>query len=284
MLSFVRKKTGFENQELEELKTCIRKVPILAECLRAESDRVNREKKSRPAAASSAYTPLQDECLQEELKKKIYRLMEEEDRETSELFRCFSSMRSNDETISKLYTQIETADKREFYTNICSILDELWREKRDEERNVITLLNNLSRVQSRVGPNDPETVKLLSNVAEFYVTKGKYKRALPLYQDCLARIQRVNSVDVDGAIELTTNPLKEEIIERVNYCKRKIEEQEQKDRLGGRSKSKRNNKNKNKYFRSTRRRHYSRARGGKKFATSSSKTIKRRRKMSAKKL
>jgi hypothetical protein len=272
-LKTVRTKMGFENQELEELKTCIRKVPILAQCLTTEGARVN----SRPVATSSAYARVDDDCSREELHGVIKTLRETQDPPTDELFRCYSSM-LNTAKIANLYTQIQTAEKKEFYTNICSILQELWMD----EQHVITLLNKVSEAQNGLGYDHPETLKSLSNLAGFYVEKGEYKRALPVYEDCLAKRQRGDRVNVDGAIELTTNPLNKEIIayylERVNYCKDKIEEQEQKDRLGGRSKSKRNHKNKNKYFRSTRRRRYSRARGGKKFATSSSKTIKRRRK------
>ena len=280
-LKTVRTKMGFENQELEELKTCIRKVPILAQCLTTEGARVN----SRPVATSSAYAPVatssayarvDDDCSREELHGVIKTLRETQDPRTDELFRCYSSM-LNTAKIANLYTQIQTAEKKEFYKNICSILQELWLD----EQYVITLLNKVSEAQNGLGYDHPETLKSLSNLAEFYVEKGEYKRALPVYEDCLAisQRQRGDRVNVDGAIELTTNPLnKEHNLERVNYCKDKIEEQEKKDRLGGRSKSKRNHKNKNKYFRSTRRRRYSRARGGKKIATSSSKTIKRRRK------
>jgi hypothetical protein len=271
-LKTVRTKMGFENQELEELKTCIRKVPILAQCLTTEGARVN----SRPVATSSAYARV-DDCSREELHGVIKTLRETQDPPTDELFRCYSSM-LNTAKIANLYTQIQTAEKKEFYTNICSILQELWID----EQYVITLLNKVSEAQNGLGYDHPETLKSLSNLAGFYVEKGEYKRALPVYEDCLAISQRGDRVNVDGAIELTTNPLNKDniayFLERVNYCKDKIEEQEQKDRLGGRSKSKRNHKNKNKYFRSTRRRRYSRARGGKKIATSSSKTMKRRRK------
>jgi len=277
MFAYARKKTGFENQELEELKTCIKKVPILAQCLNAERTRVRN---SRPAAASSAYA-LVDECSREVLHGVIKTLRETQDLPTDELFRCYSSM-WNTAKIANLYTQIQTAEKKEFYTNICSILQELWMD----ERRVINLLNKVRQLRVGLGYYHPETLKPLNDLAGFYVEKGEYKRALPVYEECLAISQRGDRVDVDdvdgAAIELTTSPLNKDRIadnlERVNYCKDKIEEQEQKDRLGGRSKSKRNHKNKNKYFRSTRRRRYSRARGGKKIATSSSKTIKRRRK------
>ena len=132
-----------------------------------------------------------------------------------------------------------------------------------------------------LGDDHPHTLQSLNNLAEVFKIMGDYKSALPLYKECMFRslsaddFESFRSRALGNLSENTSNPY----LEDVNCCERKIvEEQGQKDRLGGRNKSKRNNKNKNKYFRSTRRRRYSRARGGKKFATSSSKTIKRRRK------
>lgn len=350
-LKTVRTKMGFENQELEELKTCIRKVPILAQCLTTEGARVN----SRPVATSSAYAPVatssayarvDDDCSREELHGVIKTLRETQDPRTDELFRCYSSM-LNTAKIANLYTQIQTAEKKEFYKNICSILQELWLD----EQYVITLLNKVSEAQNGLGYDHPETLKSLSNLANLFFMNNDYNRALPLFEECLAKRERVLGEDHPDTLKSLNNlayllkfvskydralPLYEKLLakqKRVlgpdhpetlitlnnfayifyrieNYdralplyeellAKQKhvlgdehpatrltlkflanIEERRQKEgtgaSLGGKSKNKRNHKNKS--FRSTRRRRYSRARGGKKIAASSSKTIKRRRK------
>ena len=153
---------------------------------------------------------------------------------------------------------------------------------RGEYDNALPLYKLCLEKRRRVlGDDHPHTLQSLNNLAEVFKIMGDYKSALPLYKECMFRslsaddFESFRSRALGNLSENTSNPY----LEDVNCCERKIvEEQGQKDRLGGRNKSKRNNKNKNKYFRSTRRRRYSRARGGKKFATSSSKTIKRRRK------
>jgi hypothetical protein len=262
MLAYARKKTGFENQELEELKTCIKKVPILAQCLNTERAKVRN---SRPAAASSAYA-LVDECSRDELHEKIKRLKENQDPPTDELFRCFSSMRNDNGRLLKLSAQIETAEKKEFYRKICSILDELNEAEKEKIKEILKINDQLSYIERIHGKYDPQTIESINNFAVMFRDKGDYKTALQMFEECHNR-----SRHVIGGSELTRSPY----LEDIDYCKRMIKEQEE-QRLGGRSKSKRNHKNKNKYFRSTRRRRYSRARGGKKIATSSSKTIKRR--------
>jgi len=263
MLAYARKKTGFENQELEELKRCIKKVPILAQCLNAERTRVRN---SRPAAASSAYA-LVDECSREVLHGKIKRLKETLDLPTDELFRYYFTIRNDyPETFSKLNAQIETAEKKEFYRNICSIIEEVNEAEKEKIKEMLKIHDQLSYLERIHGKYHPQTIESINNFAVMFRDKGDYKTALQMFEECHNRSQHYN-----GGSELTRSPY----LEDIDYCKRMIKEQEE-QRLGGRSKSKRNNKNKNKYFRSTRRRRYSRARGGKKFAASSSKTMKRR--------
>jgi len=236
---------GFGGKELTQFKTCIMKVPILAQCLADERAKAN----FRPvatSAASSAYTPLlsgeyEGQCSEKELYEGIKRLYSERDVPTRELITCYRDLDDNREKSIKLKAQIEDAKKKEVYKKICKLLDRLAVEK-----------TNLD--------------ELLSLAISFSL-KGEYDRALPLYQELLAKQKRLlgdESFETRLTLEFLAN----------------IEERRQKEgtgaSLGGKSKNKRNHKNKS--FRSTRRRRYSRARGGKKIAASSSKTIKRRRK------
>lgn len=326
---------GFQNQEFEEFKRCISKVPILAQCVNTEKDRVKRVI-SRPAAASAAYTPLlsgQDEgsCSQENLHREITKLNLEGDLQTRELITCYRNLRHNPE----FNRQIEESRHKDVYKKICLLLDEpaqkaqerqqlyqrldpdyvkklkeqeaawqqIQRQFNEEEKE---LEKSLEETIKRVGKDHPDTLESLKKLADFVYTNEDYNRALPLYEDCLSKSKRVLGDDHPDTLKLLkklavfyagkgefkrAEPLYKEIVAR----NKRILGDDHPDtldslsdlavikrgdtigsRYGGRSKSKRNHKNKS--FRSTRRRRYSRARGGKKIAASSSKTIKRRRK------
>ena len=168
------------------------------------------------------------------------------------------------------------------------------------------LEKSLEETIKRVGKDHPDTLESLKKLADFVYTNQDYNRALPLYEDCLSKSKRVLGDDHPDTLKSLkklagflsrkgefkrAEPLYEEIVARNKrflgddhpdtlYSLRDLAVIKRGDtigsRYGGRSKSKRNHKNKS--FRSTRRRRYSRARGGKKIAASSSKTIKRRRK------
>ena len=140
----------------------------------------------------------------------------------------------------------------------------------------MALLEELLAKQKRVlGEDDPKTLNTLNNLAlqHFFITRD-YDRAKSLFEELLAKQKRILGDDHPDTLNTLIN------LASIEERRQKVEEQRQKKEtgasLGGRSKNKRNHKNKS--FRSTRRRRYSRARGGKKIAASSSKTIKRRRK------
>ena len=291
-LKTVGKKMGVVNFELEEFKTCIMKVPILAQCLTAERAKfrpVAASAASAESAASTASTPLlsrddESKCSPENLYQGIRALSEEE---FNKLLNCYLFFLDNSQSISNLNTQIEGAEKKEFYQKICSILNDILYEDREriftehgwvrrdlmqfefpsDTHRILSGLVNLAglfkkkgdynraltlyeeivaRSKRVLGEDHPDTLIYLNDIANLFYMKGDYNRALLLYEDLLAKKRQVLGEEGTGAS------------------------------LGGRSKNKRNHKNKS--FRSTRRRRYSRARGGKKIAASSSKTIKRRRK------
>jgi hypothetical protein len=393
MLKTVGKKMGLVDKELEQFKKCIMKVPILAQCLAAEKARVT----SRTVAASaapSAYTPLlsgedENKCSQEELYGEIKKLNSEGDVPTRELIACYRELHDNREKFIKLNAQIEDSPNEEIYKKICLVLNRLHhQETREQEQLKVNefikaaemaemksifkkrdaaaaataqqqkeLEDSLEESRRNLGKDPTDTVALLRKLADLFLKKYEYDRALPLYEECLDISKRVLGEDhpetlkslksLADLFELNNNydralplleellakqkrvlgeydpetlqslrylaatytcrhnnidralPLYEELLAKQKHVlgeddhntllteellaelRKKVEEQRQKEgtgaSLGGKSKNKRNHKNKS--FRSTRRRRrYSRARGGKKIAASSSKTIKRRRK------
>ena len=145
----------------------------------------------------------------------------------------------------------------------------------------MALLEELLAKQKRVlGEDDPETLNTLNNLAlqNFFITRD-YDRAKSLFEELLAKQKRILGDDHPDTLNTLINlaSIEERRQKAVEKEKEKKKEEGTGASLGGKSKNKRNHKNKS--FRSTRRRRrYSRARGGKKIAASSSKTIKRRRK------
>ena len=261
---------GFGGKELTQFKTCIMKVPILAQCLADERAKAN----FRPvatSAASSAYTPLlpgedEGQCSEKELYEGIKRLYSEGDVPTRELITCYRDLDDNREKSIKLKAQIEDAKKKKVYKKICLLLDR-WAVEKTNLDELLSLAISFSR-------------------------KEEYDRALPLYEELLAKQKRFlgehhpetlkSFRSVSGIKHWFTrfNSSYQESQRSYQEAQQKLGEEQKEGTgasLGGRSKNKRNHKNKS--FRSTRRRRrYSRARGGKKIAASSSKTIKRRRK------
>ena len=214
----VGKKMGVVNFELEEFKTCIMKVPILAQCLTAE------RAKFRPVAASAASTPLlfaQDEsrCSPEILYQGIKALSEEE---LNKLLNCYLFFLDSSEKISNLNTQIEGAEKKEFYQKICSILNDILYEDRQR---IFTehwwVRRNLSQVKFTT-----DTHRILSglgNLSNLFKKKGDYERALTLYEQIVARSKRVLGDDhPDTLIYLNS----------LAAVRKKVEEQQQKEGAG----------------------------------------------------
>jgi tetratricopeptide (TPR) repeat protein len=154
-------------------------------------------------------------------------------------------------------------------------LAEFFERKYDYDRALPLLEELLPKRKRALGEDNPETLKSLNNLANLFYSRGEYDRAVPLYEELLAKQKRLLGEDDPNTLASFNK-----YIQLRETLRKKVEEQQQKEgtgaSLGGRSKNKRNHKNKS--FRSTRRRRYSRARGGKKIAASSSKTIKRRRK------
>lgn len=262
---------GFGGKELTQFKTCIMKVPILAQCLADERAKAN----FRPvatSAASSAYTPLlsgedENKCSQEELYGEIKRLYSDRHVPTRELIACYRELHDNPEKSIKLKAQIEDAKKKKVYKKICLLLDR-WAVEKTNLDELLSLAISFSR-------------------------KEEYDRALPLYEELLAKQKRflgeyhpetlASFRSVSGIkhwFEVQRfNSSYQESQRSYQEAQQKLGEEQKEGTgasLGGKNKNKRNHKNKS--FRSTRRRRYSRARGGKKIAASSSKTIKRRRK------
>ena len=320
MLKTVGKKMGLVDKELEQFKKCIDKVPILAQCVNTEKDRVKRV--NRPAAASAAYTPLlsgQDEgsCSQENLNIEIRRLKQQEDLPTLELITCYRNLRDNPE----FNRQIEESRHKEVYKNICLVLNRLAEEeKREEEKREAAELNRsiedgdynralllyekcLDTSKRNLGEDHLDTLKLLKKLAIFFSQMGyTMDRAVPLYEELLTKQKRVLGEDDPDTLttlnKLAALQLDQEWLSKQQQKEVEAQAQAQAqapvpieiqsttlptlpnstlpNSTGGKSKNKRNHKNKS--FRSTRRRRYSRARGGKKIAALSSKTIKRRRK------
>ena len=311
MLKTFGKKMGLVDKELGQFKKCIDKVQFLAECVVTEKDRVKRV--NRPAAASAAYTPLlsgQDEgsCSQENLNIEIRRLKQEGDMPTLELITCYRNLRDNPE----FNRQIEESRHKEVYKKICLGLAE--EEKREEEKRkqreaemwvykwlagvelgerAVPLYEELLTKQKRVlGDNHPDTLSALVDLAVLFFSRGEYDRAEPLLEECLARNRRV--LGDNHPVTLTSKEFLDDCRkqqQKEGAAQAQAQAQAQapvpieiqsttlptlSKNTGGKSKNKRNHKNKS--FRSTRRRRYSRARGGKKIAALSSKTIKRRRK------
>ena len=175
----------------------------------------------------------------------------------------------------------------------------------------------LARNRRVLGDNHPDTLNSLEKLAALFMSKGEYDRAEPLYEEILARNRRLLGDYHPDTLESLRNlalllnskgeydralPLLQEWMANREQKQTQTQTQTQTqaqaqapvpieiqsttlptlpnstlpNSTGGKSKNKRNHKNKS--FRSTRRRRYSRARGGKKIAALSSKTIKRRRK------
>jgi len=210
MLKTVGKKMGLVDKELGQFKKCIDKVPILAQCVNTEKDRVKRVI-SRPAAASAAYTPLlsgQDEgsCSQEKLYTEITRLKQEGDLPTLELITCYRNLRDNPE----FNRQIEESRHKDVYKMICLVLNRLdEEEKREEEKREAAELNRsiehgdynralllyekcLATSKRDLGEDHLDTLKLLKKLAIFF-SQMVYTmdRAVPLYEEILARNRRV---------------------------------------------------------------------------------------------
>ena len=255
---------GLQNQEFEELKRCIRKVPILAQCVNIEKDRVKRVNSTRPA--STRIFPLssgQDEgsCSQENLNRDIRGLKDEGDVPTLELITCYRNLRDNPE----FNRQIEDSLHKEVYKKICSVLNRLVEE---DEAALEELLTKQRRV---LGDDHPDTLESLLQLGNTLNSKGEFNRALPLFQEWFAQAKAQAPFPQAQAQAQAPFP-----IEIQSTTLPTLPNSTLPNSTGGKSKNKRNHKNKS--FRSTRRRRYSRARGGKKIAASSSKTIKRRRK------
>lgn len=129
----------------------------------------------------------------------------------------------------------------------------------------------LAKREHLLGPDHPKTLTTLNNLAATYTALNNIDRAQPLYEELLTKQKRLLGDDHPDTLMSLKN------LDNIEKRRQKAVEKEEGTgaSLGGKSKNKRNHKNKS--FRSTRRRRYSRARGGKKIAASS-KTIKRRRK------
>lgn len=52
-----------------------------------------------------------------------------------------------------------------------------------------------------LGDDNPETLKSLNNLANVFTKNGEYDRALPLYEECLARRKRVLGEDNPETLE-----------------------------------------------------------------------------------
>jgi hypothetical protein len=217
--------------ELEQFKKCIMKVPILAQCLAAEKARVT----SRTVAASaapSAYTPLlsgedENKCSQEELYEEIKILNSEGDVPTRELIACYRELHDNREKFIKLNAQIEDSPNKNFYKKICLLLDRLRRQETREQQQLKVnefkaaaemaemksisekrdaaaaataqqqkeLEDSLEASRRNLGKDPTDTVALLRKLADLFLKKYEYDRALPLYEECLDISKRVLGED-----------------------------------------------------------------------------------------
>ena len=239
---------------------------------------------------------------------------------TRELIACYRELHDNREKFIKLNAQIEDSPNKNFYKKICLLLDRLRRQETREQQQLKVnefkaaaemaemksisekrdaaaaataqqqkeLEDSLEASRRNLGKDPTDTVALLRKLADLFLKKYEYDRALPLYEECLDISKRVLGEDHPHTL-IYLNDIANLFYMKGDYNRALLlyEDLLAKQRqvlgeegtgasLGGRSKNKRNHKNKS--FRSTRRRRYSRARGGKKIAASSSKTIKRRRK------
>jgi hypothetical protein len=221
MLKALAKKLGLG--ELEQFKKCIMKVPILAQCLTAEKAKVT----SRTVAASaapSAYTPLlsgedEGQCSEKELYKEIKKLNSDGHVPTRELIACYRELHDNLEKSIKLNAQIEDSPNKEFYKKIRLLLDRLHHQETREQQQLKVnefkeaemksffekrdaaaaataqqqkeLENSLEESRRNLGKDPTDTVALLRKLADLFLKKYEYERALPLYEECLDISKRV---------------------------------------------------------------------------------------------